>query len=169
MEVPLLRGKWVCEMLVDNFCSEVLCLPFLMQQLYVTYILHFNYYIHLHFVFLYICTLCSVFARYIFPLMCLIHPNMLFFPKTRQLFQKTKIFFEPLSCKRGHMPIFVLRLRKRSVGKRVFEVQFLKQFYDFIYIALGKSKSFTEEIQKMYIFNHYEKCKCNNVFLRYLL
>ena len=38
------------------------------------------------------------------------------------------------------MPIFVLNSKKKSVGKNwVFEIQILKQFYNFKYIALGRN------------------------------
>ena len=37
------------------------------------------------------------------------------------------------------MPIFVLKLKKKSVRKSwIFEIQISKQFYDFKYIGLGR-------------------------------
>ena len=35
------------------------------------------------------------------------------------------------------MPIFVLKFKRKAL-ERVFEIQILKQFYNFIYIALGR-------------------------------
>ena len=52
---------------------KVLCIPFLMQWLYVTYILYS--------LTIYICTLCFVFVRNVFLLICLIHPNFASFSK----------------------------------------------------------------------------------------
>ena len=70
----------------------------------------------------YIWTLFSAFSRNIFSLIYLIHPNFASFFQNDCIFKKTKIFFENLNCKRGHMPIFVLKFKRKGLEK----VEFLK-------------------------------------------
>ena len=113
MEISLLRGERGCEILVDNFCLEFL--KFFASHSLCSSCMSLIYFIHL--LYSYIYTLCSVFARNIFSLIYLIHRNFAFFQN-----KKTKIYFEILNCKRGHMPIFVLKFKRNVLEK----VEFLR-------------------------------------------
>ena len=138
MEASILRGEWGCEILVNNFCSEFW--TFFVSPSLCSNCMSLVYFIH----FLHAFVLCVLFLPVIYFFMYIIHPNFASFFQNNCIFRKLRYSLKFWNLKDVACP-FLCQNSKVKCWKKL-------SFWNYL-----NNKLFTEEIQKMYIFNHYEK------------